>query len=97
VAFEASTNPDIPPVRQALLGINAHINYDLPQAFLAVMTDDDFRRRRDPGATGRRSCTRRLDLGAARPPGRQKPEAGRGTRRPHNCRSAHDAAEPGRY
>jgi hypothetical protein len=37
-----------------LLGINAHINYDLPQALLAVITDDDFadpermdRRRRD--------------------------------------------------
>jgi hypothetical protein len=25
-----------------LLGINAHINYDLPQAFLAVITDDEF-------------------------------------------------------
>ncbi len=42
VAFEASRNPDISPVRQALLGINAHINYDLPQAFLAVITDEEF-------------------------------------------------------
>jgi len=37
-----------------LLGINAHINYDLPQALLAVISDDEFadhrvmdRRRRD--------------------------------------------------
>ncbi len=37
-----------------LLGINAHVNYDLPQALLAVISDDDFidpflmdRRRRD--------------------------------------------------
>ena len=42
VAFEASGDADIPPVRHALLGINAHINYDLPQAFLAVITDDEF-------------------------------------------------------
>ena len=25
-----------------LLGINAHVNYDLPQALLAVISDDDF-------------------------------------------------------
>ena len=42
VAFEASRIPDIAPVRHALLGINAHINFDLPQAFLAVITDDEF-------------------------------------------------------
>jgi hypothetical protein len=42
VAFEASRDPDIPPVRHSLLGINAHINYDLPQALLAVITDDEF-------------------------------------------------------
>jgi hypothetical protein len=29
-------------VRHALLGINAHINYDLPQALLAVITDAEF-------------------------------------------------------
>ena len=44
----------MPPLRHVLLGINAHVNYDLPQALLAVITDDDFtdpllmdRRRRD--------------------------------------------------
>jgi hypothetical protein len=43
VAFEAAAqSPDLPPLRHVLLGINAHINYDLPQALLAVMSDDDF-------------------------------------------------------
>src|SRR5690349_3328326 len=45
---------DLPPLRQVLLGINAHINFDLPQALLGVISDADFadpvlleRRRRD--------------------------------------------------
>lgn len=42
VAFEASTDLDMSPVRHALLGLNAHINYDLPQALLAVITEDEF-------------------------------------------------------
>jgi hypothetical protein len=29
-------------LRHVLLGINAHINYDLPQALLAVITDEEF-------------------------------------------------------
>jgi hypothetical protein len=44
----------LPALRLVLLGINAHLNYDLPQALLAVISDDDFadpvllaRRRRD--------------------------------------------------
>jgi Family of unknown function (DUF5995) len=52
LAFAAS--PDLPPLRHVLLGINAHVNYDLPQALLAVISNDDFadpalldRRRRD--------------------------------------------------
>lgn len=52
LAFAAP--PDLPPLRHVLLGINAHINYDLPQALLAVISNDDFsdrllldRRRRD--------------------------------------------------
>src|SRR5262245_23553516 len=40
LAFDAS--PDLPALRHVLLGINAHVNYDLPQALLAVMSDDDF-------------------------------------------------------
>src|SRR5262249_56440542 len=31
-----------PPLRHVLLGMNAHINYDLPQALLAVITDEQF-------------------------------------------------------
>jgi hypothetical protein len=52
LAFAAS--PALPPLRHVLLGINAHVNYDLPQALLAVISDEDFsdrllieRRRRD--------------------------------------------------
>ena len=52
LVFAASL--DLPPLRHVLLGMNAHINYDLPQALLAVINDDDFsnpllidRRRRD--------------------------------------------------
>lgn len=40
LAFDAP--PSLPPLRHVLLGINAHINYDLPQALLAVISDDDF-------------------------------------------------------
>jgi hypothetical protein len=52
LAFDAP--PDLPALAHVLLGINAHVNYDLPQALLAVISDDDFldprlmdRRRRD--------------------------------------------------
>ncbi|HET6988770.1 MAG TPA: DUF5995 family protein [Kribbella sp.] len=52
LAFDA---PDeLPGLAHVLLGINAHVNYDLPQALLAVISDDQFldlflmdRRRRD--------------------------------------------------
>lgn len=52
LAFDAPAS--LPALRHVLLGINAHINFDLPQALLAVITDDEFtdpvvlaRRRRD--------------------------------------------------
>ena len=52
LAFQA--DPDLPTIVHLLLGMNAHINYDLPQATLSVITDQDFedpvliqRRRRD--------------------------------------------------
>ena len=52
LAFDASG--ELPALRHVLLGINAHINYDLPQALLAVISDEEFddpavlnRRRRD--------------------------------------------------
>ncbi len=52
LAFDA---PDgLPDLRHVLLGINAHVNYDLPQALLGVISDADAadrvlmdRRRRD--------------------------------------------------
>jgi hypothetical protein len=40
LAFEAS--PDLHALRHVLLGINAHVNFDLPQALLAVISDADF-------------------------------------------------------
>ena len=52
LAFAA--DPRLPPLVHLLLGMNAHINYDLPQAMLAVIDDAEFtdpalldRRRRD--------------------------------------------------
>jgi hypothetical protein len=52
LAFDAP--PELPALRHVLLGINAHINYDLPQALLRVISDAEFadpalldRRRRD--------------------------------------------------
>lgn len=41
LSFDAPS--DLPPLRHVLLGINAHINYDLPQALLGTISDDDFR------------------------------------------------------
>jgi len=40
VAFGAGAA--VPPLRRVLLGMNAHINYDLPQALLAVISDAEF-------------------------------------------------------
>jgi hypothetical protein len=52
LAFAAPA--ELPALRHVLLGINAHVNYDLPQALLAVISREDFddpdllaRRRRD--------------------------------------------------
>ncbi|QNE22475.1 hypothetical protein F1D05_36955 [Kribbella qitaiheensis] len=52
LAFDAPAG--LPPLRHVLLGVNAHINYDLPQALLAVISVEQFadealldRRRRD--------------------------------------------------
>jgi hypothetical protein len=33
---------DLPALRHVLLGINAHVNYDLPQAMLSVISPTDF-------------------------------------------------------
>ena len=42
VAFEAAEDERIPPLRHVLLGMNAHVNYDLPQSLLATIDDDEF-------------------------------------------------------
>jgi hypothetical protein len=52
VAFDA--RPELPPIAHLLLGMNAHINYDLPQSLIEVIPPEDVgnsrlmdRRRRD--------------------------------------------------
>jgi hypothetical protein len=40
IAFDAPAG--LQPLRQVLLGNNAHVNYDLPQALLEVIPDEDF-------------------------------------------------------
>ena len=43
VAFDTALHqPDLPPVRHVLYGMNAHINYDLPQALLRVIDEAGF-------------------------------------------------------
>jgi Family of unknown function (DUF5995) len=43
IAFQAARDlPAAPPLRHVLLGMNAHINYDLPQALLAVISGSEF-------------------------------------------------------
>ncbi|GAA2335370.1 DUF5995 family protein [Dactylosporangium salmoneum] len=43
VAFDAARErPGLPPLRHVLLGMNAHINYDLPQALIAVIAPGEF-------------------------------------------------------
>src|SRR5215468_7078259 len=54
VAFgTAAAQPRLPAVRHVLLGMNAHINYDLPQALLAVISDAEFE---DPAVLARREA-----------------------------------------
>ena len=56
---------ELPPLRHVLLGMNAHVNYDLPQALLAVITDEEFA---DPVLLARRKADHRAidDVLAAR-------------------------------
>jgi hypothetical protein len=51
IAFGAPA--DLPVLRHVLLGMNAHINFDLPQALLAVITDEQFD---DPALLERREA-----------------------------------------
>jgi hypothetical protein len=77
LAFDAPMG--LPALRHVLLGINAHINYDLPQALLAVIPDDDFtdvrvlaRRGRDhariDAVLSGRVAAEDSELGAVSPP-----------------------------
>ena len=50
LAFDAPAS--LPALRHVLLGINAHINYDLPQSLLAVISDAEFA---DPLVVARRA------------------------------------------
>lgn len=56
VAFAAGEGRRLPPLRHVLLGMNAHINFDLPQALVAVITDHEFD---DPAVLGRREADHR--------------------------------------
>jgi hypothetical protein len=77
LAFDAPE--ELPALRHVLLGINAHINYDLPQALLGVIGDDEFadpvivaRRARDheriDGVLSGRVAAEDDELGAVSPP-----------------------------
>lgn len=55
-AAAADTACALPPLRHVLLGMNAHINYDLPQALLAVISDAEFD---DPALLARRAADHR--------------------------------------
>ena len=42
IAFAAGRQDRFPPLRHVLLGMNAHINYDLAQSLLAVISAEEF-------------------------------------------------------
>jgi hypothetical protein len=42
LALGAGREPVLPPLRLVLIGMNAHINYDLPRALVAVIDPGDF-------------------------------------------------------
>jgi Family of unknown function (DUF5995) len=53
VAFRtARERPDLAALRHILFGMNVHINYDLPQALIAAITEDEFD---DPALIERRA------------------------------------------
>ena len=76
VAFRAAREqPDAPALRHVLLGMNAHINYDLPQALLAVISTTEFA---DPAVTGRRRADhQRIDEVLSRRVGAEDEELAR--------------------
>jgi hypothetical protein len=59
VAFAAARRDRLPPLRHVLLGMNAHINYDLAQSLVAVISEAEFD---DPAAlAGRRADHEHID------------------------------------
>jgi Family of unknown function (DUF5995) len=56
IAFGAAGGDGLPPLRHLLLGMNAHINYDLAQSLLAVITDEELD---DPELVARREADHR--------------------------------------
>ena len=56
IAFGAAAGDDLPPLRHLLLGMNAHINYDLAQSLLAVISDQELD---DPELVARREADHR--------------------------------------
>ena len=90
LAFGA--DPGLPPEAHVLLGMNAHINYDLPQSLVAVIPPGDFaspslldRRRRDH---------ERIDDVLAARVGEEDARAPAGGWPPHRARPAHRAGQP---
>ena len=76
VAFRAAREqPSAPALRHVLLGMNAHINYDLPQALLAVISPGEFA---DPAVTARRRADhQRIDEVLSRQVGAEDAELAR--------------------
>jgi hypothetical protein len=56
IAFGVAREQRLPPLRQVLLGMNAHINFDLAQSLLAVITDRELD---DPELVARRAADHR--------------------------------------
>ncbi len=76
VAFRAAQEqPSAPALRHVLLGMNAHINYDLPQALLAVISPAEFA---DPALRARRRADhQRIDEVLSRQVGAEDAELAR--------------------
>jgi hypothetical protein len=76
VAFRAAREqPAAPALRHVLLGMNAHINFDLPQALLAVISPGEFA---DPAVTARRRADhQRIDEVLSRRVGAEDTELAR--------------------
>ncbi|HVD13653.1 MAG TPA: DUF5995 family protein [Actinomycetota bacterium] len=56
IAFGAARERQLPPLRHVLLGMNAHINFDLAHSLLAVITDQELD---DPELVARREADHR--------------------------------------